>query len=243
MKYIKIWSDFILDETLKTNEIYYSIDNIFDELSLSGIKCKLYDQDNMIKLILYNFNELYVIDSMFDYINSLIIDRNGWFPSKMKIIHFDGMENTIKYNQEYLIEHQKTIKEVIITYEAKFNVIITTIPKKLYHLSIQEFKEDILKNGLIPKSRNKKSIHLDRIYFCKEIKDCKLLIFDMKYDYENIKRENPKNTINTKWIIFEIDTTNIVDLKLYKDPSFKDKGYYCIDNISPNNISVLEEEK
>lgn len=242
MEYIKYWSDFILDETLKTTEINYSIENIFDELSLSGIECKLEKEKDKIKLFIYNFDKLYVINSMFDYINSLFIDRHGWFPSKIRIIRLNGMQNTIKYNQEYIIQNQKMIKDIIITYESKFSAL-TDIPKKIYHLSIQQYKDSILKNGLIPKSKNKKSIYLDRIYFCKEVKDCKLLIQDMKYDYEKIKQENPKNEINTKWIIFEVDTVNIQDLKLYKDTCFKDKGFYCVDNISPKTISVFEEEK
>ena len=241
MQYIKYWSDFILDETLKTTEINYSVEDIFDELSLSGIKCKLEKENNNIKLIIYNFNTLDVINIMFDYINSLIIDRHGWFPSKIRIVKLNDTQNTIKYDQEYVIENKNDIKEIIITYEAKFG-ITTDIPKKLYHLSIKEYKDSILKYGLVPKSKNKKSIHLDRIYFCKNVNDCKLLIYDMKYDYEKIKQENPKNTINIEWIIFEINTDDL-HINLYKDPSFNNKGYYCINNIPPKYITVYEEEK
>lgn len=38
-KYIKKWSDFILNETLKTNNINFTLNNIEDELKLSGINC------------------------------------------------------------------------------------------------------------------------------------------------------------------------------------------------------------
>jgi len=99
------WSDFILDETLKTTDIDFSVENIFDELSLSGIDCKLEKENNRIKLTIYNFDKMYVIDSMFNYINSLIIDRHGWFPTKIRIIKLDDMQNTIKYKGFYCIDN------------------------------------------------------------------------------------------------------------------------------------------
>lgn len=75
-KYIKKWSDFILNETLKTNNINFTLNNIEDELKLSGINCSLSKNINKLNLTIYNFNN-YFNDSadfsiMFDYLNSLI---------------------------------------------------------------------------------------------------------------------------------------------------------------------------
>ena len=239
MKYefIKKWSDFILNETLKTNDIDIVIKQVESDIRLSGIECNVSKDDTKIELELLNFNDLIELQVMFDYLNSLFIDRNGWFPSKMKLFN-NKSNNTLKYDENYLFNNQKTLNKITITYEPKFDKIVD-IPNKLYHLSIQEYTDKILKNGLIPKSKNKKTIHLDRIYLCSNPEDCYHLIPNMKYDYVKRKNINKLNKINTDWIIYEIDTKNIE--KLYKDPNYIDKGYYIVDNINPKDIIIYDE--
>ena len=241
MKYefIKKWSDFILNETLKTNDIDIVIKQVDSDIRLSGIECNVSKDDTKIELELLNFNDLIELQVMFDYLNSLFIDRNGWFPSKMKLFN-NKSNNTLKYDENYLFNNQKTLNKIIITYEPKFDKIVD-IPNKLYHLSIQEYTGKILKNGLIPKSKNKKTIHLDRIYLCSNTEDCYHLIPNMKYDYVKRKNINKLNKINTDWIIYEIDTKNIE--KLYKYPNYIDKGYYIVDNINPKDIIIYDKEK
>jgi hypothetical protein len=239
-EFITKWSQFILNETLKTNDIDFVVKNVEDEIRLSGINCNVFKNDNKIELEIFNFNELKVIDSMLLYLDSLFIDRNGWFPSKMKLFDIDNIDNTLKYDEDYLIDKYHLLNKIIITYEAKYDVVINT-PNKLYHLSIQEYKDKILKNGLIPKAKNKRTIHLDRIYLCSVPEDCYKLIFNMKYDYDKRKNLNNKDKINTDWIIYEIDAKNIE--KIYKDPNYIDKGYYLVDNINPKDISIYDEER
>ena len=154
-KFIKSWSDFILNDTLKTNDVDFVIDDIQSNLRLSGIDCDLSKTQNMLDLIIYDFDKLDVISDTFLFINSLFIDRNGWFPSKMKLVNTIGRENELKYDEEYLIDNHKKLDKIVITYEPIFD-IESNIPNKLYHLSIIEYKNTILKNGLIPKSKNKK---------------------------------------------------------------------------------------
>ena len=103
------------------------------------------------------------------------------------------------------------------------------------------YEKNILKNGLYPKNKNKKSIHLDRIYVCDNPDDCIKLIPQMKIEYQITKNKNPKNTINPLWIIYEIDSSNL-NIKLYKDPKYK-HGFYITDNISPTLIRVIDKEK
>lgn len=96
----------------------------------------------------------------------------------------------------------------------------------------------MLNIGIIPKSKNKLTLHLDRIYLCKYPKDCYNLIPQMKYDY-NKRKNNKLNKINIKWIIYEVNTDNID--KLYKDPNY-DNGYYIIDNMNKNDITIFDKE-
>lgn len=232
--FINKWSDFIVNETLKTNNIDFTIKNIDSELSLLGFNFSITKNKNTIELTINEFYSINNIVDFFNYINSLFIDRNGWFPSKYKIINLSGNKNILSYNQDYLIENKLLLKTVIITYEAKYD-IESSVPDKLYHLSIQQYTNNIIKNGLIPKTKNKISKHLDRIYVCSNINDCYKLIPRMKINFTNGKISN------IKWIIYEIDSKNL-NIKLYKDPNYNN-GFYLVDNISPKNIKIIDKEK
>lgn len=203
-KFIKKWSDYILNETLKTNDIDFVVDDIQSDLRLSGIDCDVSKKNNKIELIIYDFDKLYIIDETFDYINSLFIDRNGWFPSTIKLTNNTGKENELKYDENYLIENYNTLNKVIIIYEPKFDIVVN-MPKKIISFEYSG-TNNILKNGLFPKSKNKKSIHLDRIYLCSET------------------------------------DTKELDISIYKDPNYINRGYYITDNIKPVNIKIYDKE-
>jgi hypothetical protein len=240
-KFIKTWSDFILNETLKTNCVDFVIKNVSTELNLSHIKNDMCKDGNKIELKIYDFFKLHNLDVVFDYINSLMIDGNGWFPSRYILYNLKGIKNELIYNEDYLKYNQKFLKEVIIIYEPKYDIVENNKPEKLYHLSIQEFKDGVLKNGLLPKSKNKQTKHLDRIYVCKYINDCYFLIPKMRNTYTYNVFKNNLNNINYKWIIYEIDIKGL-DVILYKDPNYTDKGYYIIDNIKPETIKISDLE-
>ena len=224
----------MLNETLKTNDINFTIKNIESELSLLGFNFEINKSNNTIELLIDNFYSIQNIIDIFKYLNSLFIDRNGWFPSKYKLINISGNKNILQYDEDYIINNKKYLKTITITYEAKYDIEIEP-PDKLYHLSIQQYSDKILKNGLIPKTKNKTSKHLDRIYLCDNIEDCYKLIPKMKIIYLNSKIKN------IKWVIYEIISKNI-NINLYKDPNYT-KGYYTVDNISPNYIKIIDKEK
>ena len=110
----------------------------------------------------------------------------------------------------------------------------------MYHLSIQNFENDIIKKGLIPKSKSKISKHLDRIYLCDDVDACYKLISQMKVDYMIKKSKNQKYDINYKWIIFEIDMKDL-ELNIYDDPNYLN-GFFIVDNINPSKISIYDKE-
>ena len=193
--------------------------------------------DNLIHFEILFFNKLSEISKTFDAIESYFINMMGWFPSMMKIISLSGMENNIQYNKDYLIKNMSFISKVNIIFESKFD-IESNIPDKLYHLSIKEFENSILKNGLSPKSKSKISYHDSRIYVCKSILNCKSLIPNMEMIYNQQKWSNPKSKINDDWIIYEIDTSGL-DIDLYYDPNYIG-GYYLLKNTPSNNIKIVE---
>ena len=163
-KFITTYSEFVLNETLETHDIDLSIKNIKSELSLMRYNFSINkNSNNTFDLTLNNFNNIQNLSLIISHIDNLIIDRHGWFPTKMNILNFSGMENNIVYDENYLFKNIQYLTNVTITYEAKYDLEIN-IPVKLYHLSIQEFENSVLNKGLIPKSKSKLSKHLDRIF-------------------------------------------------------------------------------
>ena len=194
--------------------------------------------DNLIHFEISYFNKLSEISKTFDAIESYFINMMGWFPSTMIVTNLTGMKNSMQYNRNFLIKTMDFIDKVKIKFESKFD-IVSDVPSKLYHLSIKEFQNSILKNGISPKS--KISYHDSRIYVCKSILSCKSLIPNMKMIYIQQKWSNPKSKINDKWVIYEINTSEL-DIKLYYDPNYLG-GYYTLTNIPPSNIKIIDFEK
>jgi hypothetical protein len=166
----------------------------------------------------------------------------------MHLINTNGLPISKRYDESELKLKQDIISEVKIDFNSKFDEIETNSPSKLYHLSIQEYENRILKNGLFPKSKSKISSHTERVYLCKSTQDCGSLIPQMKLHYSEEKDinlytlGNKKWRKNTKWIIYEIDNSGKNKIVLYKDPGYIN-GYYTLDNINPEFIEVNSREK
>jgi hypothetical protein len=250
MKVITIFSDFlnkINEGLIKTYDINDTIRLVETEMNL--MSCYDFNisasDNNTISLILNKFNIMDNINLKFNHINSMMINRYGWFPSRMKMENISGMKNELSYDEYFLIKNKKHLRTIEIIYESKFDIEITNKPIFLYHLSIQSYKNNILKYGLIPKTKSKLSKHLDRIYVCDSIDNCKKLIPRMKVYYDLLSDEElsqgKKPKRNSKWIIFKIDISNL-NVKLYKDPNYP-HGYFIIENIPNKNVILIEKEK
>jgi len=225
-----------IDEGLiKTYEIDFVIDKSYQQLSVLNTDFLIEKlENNTIKLTIYNFNKT-LINSIFGLLNKNFTNLFGWYPSYLHLENTAGMKTKMNYDENYLKKVYKYLNKVSIIYESKFDEIVE-IPEKLYHISIQEYENKIIKNGIVPKTKNKISSHGNRIYVCFDIEYCLDLIERMKfYFFDSNER------INTKWIIYEIDTKDL-DLKLYKDPNYLDKGGYLLGNIPPKDIEIIKKE-
>ena len=249
MNVVKYYADYIqlLNEGLiKSYESDISFGEIIRSLRLLKFNVNGEFEENRISLIIKDFNDIpkNKIDDLFDHINITLVNKFGWFPSTVEITNINSNSILKKYNEDELKLKQDTISIINIEYDKGFDEIEKITPNKLYHLSIQEYENKILKNGLFPKSKSKLSSHLDRVYLCKSPDDCDNLVPQMKLYYSEEKDDNlytlgnKRWNKNTKWIIFETKSNNI---KLYKDPRYKD-GYYTLDNIDPKMISIYSKE-
>jgi hypothetical protein len=219
---------------IKTHDINLVINSSYRNLSVIRLPFNIIQlSNNTIKLTIQNINSSIDIKTTFKVLEKNFINLFGWFPSYMYMTNTQGMQKQTSYDEIYLIKNYKSLTEISIIYESKFDKS-SHIPNKLYHISIQEYEDKILKYGLYPKSKNKMSIHDNRIYVYKSPQDCYDLIPNLKMWYYGKKK------LNTKWIIYEIDP-NKID-KLYNDPNFINKGYYTLNNIKSENISIFDKE-
>jgi hypothetical protein len=246
--FIKNYIDYlesINEGLIKTNDGEKSLKYTIDTLKKLKFDVDGDIKDNLISIKFNNFRfiDKSKLDDLFDMLSSLMVNKFGWFPSSMSLDLSNGLNRLKRYDESEIKIKSSTISTLTIEYDSKFDEVIEYFGD-LYHLSIQEYEDKILKSGLFPKSKSKLSSHIDRVYLCKNIQDCKNLIPQMKLHYSeerdinHFELGNKKWNKNTKWIIFKINNTS---LKLFNDPRYED-GYYTMDNIKPSDISVIEKE-
>lgn len=144
----------------------------------------------------------------------------GYFISFLTI---DG-HNWIK---EY---DSKTIPTSLLL-EPLYDIRIDKIPEKLYHLSPLKYKSKILKYGFIPKSKNRISIHPDRIYVSDD------LLTTIKFTKTFDREYSPY--YKDGYCVYFIDGKYIKEL--YGDINLRDSEYYIIHNISPQCFKMIKE--
>ncbi len=151
----------------------------------------------------------------------------GWFPSYLSSVSNIGFKYSKENFEDFI---NKNLCILNICFEAKYDINEKKIPTFLYHVCPLLNVEKILKIGLVPKSRSKKSFHPERVYLTKTLKDA----------YKVASFFNNDST-NRKWAILEINTSVIDDyLKLFKDPNYLDLGVYTLNNIMPSCLSLKD---
>lgn len=147
-------------------------------------------------------------------------DNEIFIGGEINIENLKILSNTLGY-------HISSMDVGLITLEPKYDMEVN-IPDKIYHSTIESHLNRIKKIGLIPKSKNKLTIHPDRIYFSTSLKDAKLFAKYLSEKYDEIG------------YIIEISTKNIIN-KFYSDINFRRSGSYTLNNISPKNITNISK--
>jgi len=241
---IKNFKDFILriDEGLiKTQDPSKILRASLTNIRNLGLNCDGNIIGDKIEFTLYNFYYIPFdqLENIIDSLLAIIVNLGGWFPSSLIVLNLAGLINQVKYQEEWIYQQHQNIKDITFIFESKFDITVD-VPDKLYHLSIVENK--IKKYGLCPRSGSKLTSHLDRIYVCKTLEDCELLIPNMKYYYFNefkYRILNKKFKKDTQPVIYEIDNTSNFVTKMYQDPNYIN-GYYILDNIDPKLIKLVK---
>lgn len=228
---MKTYNDFIeeLKEGLiRTHDINKYHSAITDYLDQLGIKSVIDITNTLSFNLVITTNNYDVIQ-----ISSHKCYTLGYFPSYYWITLNNNMTNGFK-TIDKLPENTKYVK---IRFEAKYTDGLYTndiiCPEKLYHLTYQENKNNILKKGLYPKSKNRISIHPERIYLFYNMENYNQLLNILKYS-------DQRNNINKKYMLLEINCIND-NLIIHSDPNYQ-LGCFTYDNINPKNIKFIIEK-
>lgn len=103
----------------------------------------------------------------------------------------------------------------------------------LYHLTNDIYIDKILKNGLVPKSKNKIEYHPERVYLTKKRKMSFRFISQM---FSKMKH----NEFIKKLYIVKVDLSKCEDKRFFWDPSAPN-GMFTYENIPPQCITIEEE--
>ena len=133
-------------------------------------------------------------DELFDFFFK-INDNYGFYPIRLTITRLNDMKNTIKYNKKLLKKELKNLKKIEFLFDAKYDDGLyknnIKIPNVAYHLSPSKNRENILKNGLYPKSNSRKVNHKDRVYIFLNYNDYNDLLKALKLN-DNMNNNKQK---------------------------------------------------
>lgn len=221
----------IKEGLITTHNIQIHYMSLDIELNSIGIKHEL----NIISKFKYDLTILNPKELTLEKLEYCIkINQNllGYFPSYIQLYNDFG-KNSFKFDEKWL---DTKWNKIIIRFEAKYEDGLykndLEVPEFAYHLSQMKNLDKIIKNGLIPKSNNRKTSHPERIYFFYDIEKLNDILKSLKF---NDELEGKKCI----YCLFKVKFTdkNII----HTDPNYQ-FGFYTNDNISPKNVEVLKQK-
>lgn len=173
-----------------------------------------------------NTNQFLDIEDINKFVESF-----GWFISKINGFPFS------KKDLKHFIFSSKTIE---LEFEPRYDLEITNVENKIYHLTFDIFWDRIQDVGLTPKNKSKISNHPERIYFIEKYNEKEFNRLS-KFLYNTLPPDKQK--LIEKCYILEIDAKHLLEdrkTKFYKDPNYS-LGIWTFENIPPIYIKKTKE--
>lgn len=217
--------EYLLNEGLiKT----WPIEKTVSVLKRAGIECDQYNDMNVFNILVHtdDAKNIKTVNQALTLANNL-----GWFPSYVYYIRNDVIVFKNKYELSIFKKTAPQYDSVMIRFEAKYDVIVETIPRYLYHVTSNDRAIKIMSVGLLPKSNSITSSHPPRVYLSKSATDA-----------ERMVNRNPNfwaKSRDGKFTILEIDTNKIPSyFKIYRDPNALGHAYFTLNTIPKNAIEL-----
>jgi hypothetical protein len=171
-----------------------------------------------------------------------LINNLGYYCSAYNLFKNKKRKYFIWVSKGDYLNDIKNCNEVEFLFESKFDEILKHKPSIIYHVTERKNIEKIIKIGIVPKSKHKKTYHMDRIYVALHL-DLSIKIKNM-FIYDKIRNSKLPvgyDDIKDEYIILELNITDnfYKDMKIYKDPNMKG-GYYIYNNIRPQDIKIID---
>ena len=189
----------------------------------SGEKFTVRETPNKIHLHFKNNLDEKELSHLLKLINNL-----GWFVSAVLV--FGSSISWKKFDYNDFVKNDMNRQWMEFQLEAKFDLELNIHDyDAVYHISPSINKDKILRIGLVPKSKEKKMSHPERIYFADNENDINTIAFQFEKDAPDIKMS-----------LFKIDfqgvRRNNPSIRLFNDPNFKG-GFFTLSNIPPRFIT------
>lgn len=246
--------DFYIQKTFGLfEELYYSyIDYLNEGLTMSDTTQGFID-----KLSKYfeKYNETYSIDvdnpEPGVYLVYLILLRGVYD------IHKDNLNQLLNITGYYISsidnDNVNGMDVTYISFDAKYmyectDYIFNDTDQICYHITLTALYNKMERNGLIPKSGNKKTKHLERVYLIEPgeyskmyfIQQAIMLFKDGTKYRNNIKDQylNQNNKLSVSVLKIDFNKDNTTRHRFFKDPNHK-HGIFVYNTIHPKCVSVL----
>ncbi len=164
--------------------------------------------------------------------------------------------NAFGYFKSDIIKEEviNDIKWVAIQFEPKFQDVITYEIKHnhkyLYHISPTKYEHKILKNGLIPKSKNDKFNYPYRVYLLMDKDNSFNLNKTYLISIAKMLLGSKLNLVNNQYVndneytIYQIDISKLNNnINFYYDTNLYPLSIFTVDNINPNAIKIIDRIK
>lgn len=202
----------------------YPMDVVIQELHDNYFDAFEKDSANDTKIIVVYGVQVYEDEEENDEILlKSIMNKNGYI-LKEKIKSFEGDD----YHYDYYFTPKFSYESTEEAYSGDMCV---------YHLTNDYYINKILKNGLVPKTKNKIENHPDRVYVTKKKNMNNKFILQM---YKYMKNHTYKKI--KKLYILKIDLSKCEDKRFFWDPSAPN-GMFTYENIPPQCITIEKEYK
>ena len=120
-------------------------------------------------------------------------------------------------------------------YEKRHDKDIALKTNKLYHITRRESLPKIKREGLVPKSRDKQTHHLERIYFFKEDYG--------EEGFKKIAKDLYHNNTSFGYAVIEVSLDKIKNKIVFHNDLNTEGGVYTTDNIPPDALKVKYQYK
>lgn len=225
------YDEFLLNEGLiRTTNLNQTI----SVLKQNRVDCDSEDDENVFNIRIDSSNGE-SLDKILSLTNNL-----GWFPSYMYYIENNLKQDHDKFNYDLFYKKIELFDNIILRFEAKFDIEMLDIPKKLYHACPKRVYHKIMTLGIQPRNNTVNATHPERVYMGISPDDVEKMI--KRNPNAWTKKIHGKSIKDTEWYVVEIDTHLIPSyFRIFEDPNSKKFGVYSLNTIPPKALKFHRE--